>query len=139
MRTNTWLIALFVSAVGCNEITQDDQIIILGKRVHHQLELGVERFLLGEYFYSSRSIPKDQRNKTQSMGDSQSHDTLGDKCDLSNHKDQSVCDGHRHSFKMPLRTAGLVVSLPTLTDPSAPMTSEKTATLTRNRLSSADN
>ena len=120
MRTNTWLIALFVSAVGCNEITQDDQIIILGKRVHHQLELGVERFILGEYFYSSRSIPKDQRNKTQSMGDSQSHDTLVDKCDLSNHRDQSVGDGHSHSIKMPLRTAGPLLGVPTPTDQPAP-------------------
>ena len=43
------------------------------------------------------------------MGDSQSHDSLVDRCDLSSHRDQSVGDGHSHSFKVPLRTAGPVV------------------------------
>ena len=51
--TNTLLIVIFISASGCIEITQDDQGIPLGTRVHHRLELGVERFLHGEFTYPS--------------------------------------------------------------------------------------
>ena len=36
---NTCFIAISVSASGCNEITQDDQGIPLGTRVHHHLEM----------------------------------------------------------------------------------------------------
>ena len=61
------------------------------------------------------------------------------RCDLSNHGSQSVGDGHSHFFEMPLRTAGPVVSVLTRTDPTATrsLPSERAATLTPNRLSSA--
>ena len=62
------------------------------------------------------------------------------KCDLSNHWDKSVGDGHSHSQDA-LRTAGPVVGVATpLTHPlPGLLTSEKAATLTPNRLSSTDN
>ena len=112
------MIAISVIAIDCIQIPKDDQGIFFGTRVHHHLELGVECFLHGEFTYPSRSH-RDQRNNTHSMGDSQSHDTLVDMYDLSNHRNQWVGDGHSHSFKMPLSTAGPVVGLPTPTDPPA--------------------
>ena len=71
------------------------------------------------------------------MGDSQSHDNLVARCDLTNHRDQSAGDGLIHFFKTPLRTAGSVAGLPPspLTHPFPDLRiSESAATLTPNRL-----
>ena len=90
----------------------------LGTRVHHHLELGVERFLHGEFTYPSRSIHRDQRNNTQSMGDSQSHDTLVVKTVKTQSKSTTITWSHHSvnflrsfgsgsalSFRYPPRTA----------------------------------
>ena len=52
------------------------------------------------------------------MGDSLSHDALFDRCDLSNHRDQSVGDGPSQSFKMPVWKARPVVGVTISTLPT---------------------
>ena len=64
------------------------------------ITVGIERFFHGEFTHPIRSIHRDQRNNIQAMGVSQSYDTPVDRHDLSNHRDQSVGDGHS-----PCRTA----------------------------------
>ena len=112
MRTNTDSQPSLPVPNSCIEITKGDQIIPLETRVHHLQKLGIERFHHEEFKYFSPSIHKDQRNNTQCIGDSQSHDTLVDSCEFSNHRNQSVGDGDSHSFKMPLRTAEPVQKTP---------------------------
>ena len=72
-----------------------------GTRDHHCLELGVEHF-----FKENSLIPVEAyvetREITQSERHAQSEDLLVERCDLSNRRNKSVDDGHRHFFRMHL-------------------------------------
>ena len=95
--------------------------------------------LHGEFTFYSRSVYRHQRNSTHCIGDSQSLDTLVERYGLINHRDQLVGDIRSHPFRMPLRTAGPLLGVPTRFHPLPSLLTERAATLTFSRLNPADN
>ena len=117
---------------------QEDHNISLETQVHHHLELSIERYLRGESSYPSRTTYWDQRNNTCSVSDStfMMRFLTGVTSVIIGTSRPATTD----YFRMSLRTNGPAVSVPIPTASPAPglLISGRCATLTTNRLRSAN-
>ena len=134
MKTNTWLIAIPISCIGCIGITPYDQAIRLDTRVYYHIQVGVKRFLYGEFTNPSMIAHREREEITPGVWDFLS-------LMIPDLWDQSIDNCRSHSFKLTMRTDGPVVGvhLPLIYRLPGFLILVSATMLVSNRLSSADN